>query len=108
MNDYYSPPEDRNAAFDRLTIAPVAALRITGFAADAAGQTATLQWEATPGKSYEVLVASNLPPAAWEVATTFTNHATVAGWQDTGDLSREPPLSPAAPRRFYRIRQMGP
>ena len=32
----------------------------------------------------------------------------IASWRDTGGLSNAPPLTVAAPRRFYRIRQIGP
>jgi hypothetical protein len=54
LNDYYAPPEDRNAFFSHLTITPVAALRIIGLNTDAAQQTATFQLESTPGAAYEV------------------------------------------------------
>ena len=108
LNDYYAPPEDRNAVFEQFTLAPQTTFRITNFNTDASRQTATLWWETVPGKSYEVLVASNLPPAAWQAVTTLSNAGSVASWQDTGTLSGPPPLSPSAPRRFYRVRQTGP
>ncbi len=108
LNDYYAPPEDRNAAFDSLTIAATPAFRIVSLEADPAGQLATLQWETTPGKAYEVQIATNLASASWCAVVTNLSNGSIESWLDTGELSGSPPLSAAAPRRFYRIRQAGP
>jgi hypothetical protein len=108
LNDYYAPPQDRNAAFGRLTILPQTAPQITALETDPTHQAATLQWQATPGKTYEVQVAPSLNPANWQTVTNFICTDTMASWQDTGSSSNAPPLSPAAPRRFYRVGQVGP
>lgn len=108
LNDYYAPPEDRNAMFDRVTITPVAGVRIIGITADTAQHVATLQWESVPGKTYEVLVATNLATATWQPAETVASGGNVTSWQDNGAWFGVPPFSPAALRRLYRIRQTGP
>jgi hypothetical protein len=108
LNDFYAPPEDRNAFFDWFSVAVAPTLRIVDFNANRLLQTASLQWESVPGKSYEVQVATNPAYAVWQAAAMITNDSTLANWRDTGDVSRPPPLSPAAPQRYYRIRQTGP
>ncbi len=108
LNDFYAPPEDRNAYFDRLTVTPAPTLRISGVTADPAAQSVTLQWEATPGRAYEVQIATNLTAPAWQPVTTNTSLGNIASWLDTGGLSVPAPLSPAAPQRYYRIRQTSP
>ncbi|HWH69926.1 MAG TPA: carbohydrate-binding domain-containing protein, partial [Candidatus Sulfotelmatobacter sp.] len=108
LNDFYAPPEDRNAAFDRLSITPETLPRIAGLTADPARQVATLQWEAAPGKAYEVQVTSNLTGSLWHPVTTNTSSGNVLTWQDTGDLSGAAPLSPGAPSRYYRLLQRSP
>jgi hypothetical protein len=65
-----------------------------------------VQWECLPFKSYEVLVCTNLAGALWQVATNLTIPGAVGSWIDTG-FAGAPPLSPAAPQRFYRVRQSG-
>jgi hypothetical protein len=108
LNDFYAPPEDRNAAFDRLTITPATALRISGVSADPARHLVNLQWECAPGKSYEVQMASSLPAPAWQAVATNTSFGNIASWQDGGGLFGPAPLSPDVPQRFYRIRQASP
>jgi predicted xylan-binding protein with Ca-dependent carbohydrate-binding module len=108
LNDFYAPPEDRNAAFDRVTVSPQRPPRIVNLNADLSRQVATVQWEASPGKSYEVQLAENLPPPVWQALALASSVGTIASWQDTGAFSGAPPFSPAAPRRFYRIRQVSP
>jgi len=107
LNDYYAAPQDRNACFGRLTIIPQAAPRITALETDPVHQTATLQWQAAPGKTYEVQIASGLDLSAWQAVTNFVCSGNMASWRDTGGASNAPPLTAAAPRRFYRVRQVG-
>ena len=76
--------------------------------ADAAQQTATLQWGTKPGTAYEVQFTPGLRPANWQPAITVTGNASIASWEDNGAVSGTPPLSPAAPQRYYRIRQVNP
>jgi hypothetical protein len=108
LNDYYVPPEDRNAFFSQFTIAPAPVLRINGLNTDAAQHTATLQWDATPGTAYEVQSAPSLLPTNWQPVFTTTGAASIISWKDDGSMSGALPLSPAAQQRFYRIRQVGP
>jgi len=106
LNDYYAPPEDRNAAFSGLTILPPTVPRIASLNPDPVLHRATLQWEGTAGKTYEVQLASNLLSGFQSVAVV-TNNSTVASWQDAGGAWGAPPLSPASPQRYYRLRQTG-
>ena len=108
LNDYYAPPEDRNAFFSQFNLAPAPVLRISGMNTDAAQHTATLQWGATPGTAYEVQFTPSLFPTNWQPALTTTSAASFISWKDDGTLSGAPPLSPAARQRFYRIRQVNP
>jgi hypothetical protein len=106
LNDANPVPEDRNAAFDRLTLTPETAFRIANWNADPVLHTFAVQWECLPFKPYEVQVSTNLAGAPWQVATNFTVPGNVGSWTDNG-FAGVPPLSPAAPQRFYRIRQSG-
>jgi len=106
LNDANPAPEDRNAAFDRITLTPETAVRIVNWSADPVSHTVAVQWECLPFKSYEVLVCTNLAGALWQVATNLTIPGAVGSWIDTG-FAGAPPLSPAAPQRFYRVRQSG-
>ena len=108
LNDFYAPPEDRNARLDHLTITPHEPPRITGLTTDMSRQVATLQWETMVGKPCEVQIATNLTTAGWQAVQTVGSTATVASWLDNGAASGAPPLGPAAPQRFYRVRQSGP
>ena len=108
LNDYYAPPEDRNAMFSQFTIAPAPVLRFTGMNTDPAQQRATLQWETTPGAAYEVQFTPSLPPTNWQGAATTTSSASITSWEDDGSVSGAPPLSSNAPQRFYRIHQISP
>jgi len=108
LNDYYAPPEDRNAFFGQFSIAPALAVRIIGLDTDAAQQRATLQWQTTPGTAYEVQFTPGLSPPNWQPMLTTTSSASITSWEDDGTLSGIPPLSPAASQRFYRIRQASP
>jgi len=107
LNDAWVPPEDRNAAFDRLTLTPETTFRIVNWSADSASQTFSVQWECLPFKPYEVQICTNLAGGPWQAATNFTVPGNVGSWTDTG-FAGAPPLSPAAPERFYRVRQSGP
>ena len=108
LNDYYAPPEDRNAFFGQFTIVPAPVLRISGLNIDAAQHTATLQWGAMPGTAYEVQFTPTLLPTNWQPVFTTTGATSIISWKDDGGASGAPPLSPAAQQRFYRIRQVGP
>jgi hypothetical protein len=108
LNDYYAPPEDRNAFFGQFTISPAPVLQITGLETDATQQRATLQWETAPGTAYEVQFTPSLSPTKWQALLTTTSSFSITSWEDDGTLSGIPPLSPAAPKRFYRIRQVSP
>ncbi len=110
LNDYYDPAhgQDRNAAFGLLTIVPQNAPQITALEIPASRQAVVLQWSATPGKTYEVQTASDLEYATWQTVTNFISNDNFASWRDTGNLSNAPPLTAAAPRRFYRVLQIGP
>ena len=108
LNDYYAPPADRNAFFSQFTITPASVLQITGLDANTVQQSATLQWRTTPGAVYEVQFTPGLPPTNWQPVLTTTSSASITSWEDDGGLSGIPPLSPAAPQRFYRIRQVSP
>jgi hypothetical protein len=107
LNDYYAPPEDRNAAFSLLTITPPAPPRITSLTTDPLLHLATLQWEGAAGKPCEVQLASDLLSGFQPVAAV-TNNSSVATWQDGGGAWGAPPMSAASPERYYRIRQAGP
>jgi hypothetical protein len=107
LNDAWVPPEDRNAAFDRLTLTPESAFRIVNWSADSLSQTFALQWECVPFKPYEVQICTNPAGGPWQAATNFTVSGNIESWTDTG-FAGAPPLSPAAPQRFYRVRQSGP
>jgi hypothetical protein len=108
LNDFYAPPEDRNAAFGTLTINPPSPPRIAALNADPVRQSATVLWEASPGKSYEVQTAANLSPPSWQPTLTNVSAGTISSWQDTGGVTRPPPMSAAAPERYYRVRQNSP
>lgn len=108
LNDYYANGEDRNAAFGLLTITAQAAPQITALEVDAPHQTATLQWQATPGKRYEVQTLSDFSGGPWYAVANFLCNDNIATWRDTGAGSNAPPLTDEAPRRYYRIRQVGP
>ena len=107
LNDANPVPEDRNAAFDRLTLTAETALRIVNCSADPVSQTISVQWESLPFNPYEVQVCTNLAGASWQVATNFSVPGNLGSWLDIG-FAGVPPLSPAAPQRFYRVRQAGP
>ncbi len=53
-----------------------------------------LAWTATPGRSYDILTATNLTNA-FQLSATVTPASAAAFWTDT---------DPAGPRRFYRVR----
>lgn len=106
LNDYYAPPEDRNAFFSQFTITPAPALRISSLNLDSAQRAAIFQWESTPGTACEVQITGLLSPMIWQPLITITSSASITGWTDDGALSGTPPLSPAALQRFYRIRQV--
>jgi len=108
LNDYYSPPEDRNAFFSQLTVTPAPTIQIMGLDTDAVQRTATLQWKTTPGAAYEVQFTPSLWPTNWQPMITITSGASITSWKDDGTLSGTPPLSPAVPQRFYRVRQLSP
>jgi hypothetical protein len=108
LNDANPPGEDRNAYFDRLVITPQTAPLLALVDIDFAAHTTTLQWEATPGTTYEVQSAAGLESSFWQLLTNISSAGTVATWQDTGQISGVPPLTPAAPKRFYRLRQTSP
>jgi hypothetical protein len=55
-----------------------------------------------------VQTASDLVPSSWHAVTSFIAADNIVTWRDTGSASNAPPLTPAAPRRFYRIRQISP
>jgi len=105
LNDYYAPPEDRNAGFDRLTITPPLPPRIVRLYPDYDRRRATLQWEAVPGKAYEIQVTPELWPSNWLAVTNFISIGNISSWEDTGELTGTPPFSSGSPRRFYRIQQ---
>ena len=106
LNDANPAGEDRNAAFDRLTIAPEATVRVVNCRVDPNSQTAAIQWEFVPNKVSEVQVCTNLATGPWQPATKFVVPGNVVSWTDLG-FAGAPPTSPAAPQRFYRIRQGG-
>ena len=103
LNDFYAPPEDRNASFSQFTIASAPGLSILRLETNPAQRTATLQWSTVPGAAYSVLFADRLWPASWQPAITVTSSASVTSWTDDGTLSVTPPLTPPAPQRFYRV-----
>ncbi|HEY5481772.1 MAG TPA: carbohydrate-binding domain-containing protein, partial [Verrucomicrobiae bacterium] len=107
LNDANPAPEDRNAAFDRLTLTPETAFRIVNWSADSFSQTFSVQWECLPFKPYEVQICTNLAGGPWQAATNFTVSGNIGSWTDTG-FAGAPPLNPDAPERFYRVRQSGP
>ena len=107
LNDYWAPPDDRNAAFSLLTITPPTVPRLTALDTDPLLHVATLQWEGIAGKTYEVQLASNLL-SRFQAVAVVTNNDSVASWQDTGGAWGTPPLRPTSPQRYYRIRQTSP
>jgi hypothetical protein len=108
LNDYYAPPEDRNAFFSQLTIAPLPAFQIIDLNADATQPSVTLRWETTPNAGYEVQFNPRLQPTNWQSLATVTSSASITSWKDDGTLSGMPPLTPGAPQRFYRIHNTSP
>jgi hypothetical protein len=107
LNDYYAPPQDRNAFFGPLTIAALPTLQIVAPSPVLTENAATLQWEATPDSAYEVQFTPALTNP-WQPVATVTSAANIMSWQDDGTKSGAPPLSSGAPQRYYRIRQIGP
>ena len=108
LNDYYAPPEDRNAFFSQLTVTPLPTFPIIGLDTDMAQHAVTLRWETAPNAAYEVQFNPNLQPTNWQSLATVTSSATITSWQDDGNLSGTPPLTPAATQRFYRVQRTGP
>ena len=108
LNDYYAPPEDRNAFFSQLTVAPLPTFQIIGLDTDPAQPAATLRWETTPSAAYEVQFNPDLQPTNWQTLATITSSASITSWKDDGSLSGTPPLTPAAAQRFYRVHRTGP
>ena len=108
LNDYYANGQDRNAAFGLLTVLPPTAPLITALETDPAHQTAVLQWQTIPGKRYDVQTLADLTGTNWRTVTNFVTSDDMASWRDLGDQTNPPPLGPSAPRRFYRVRQLGP
>jgi hypothetical protein len=102
LNDANPAPEDRNAAFDRMTLTPETPPRIVNWSADPVSQTVFVQWECLPFKPHAVQISTDLAGAIWQVATNFVVPGNVGSWTDVG-FAGAPPLSPAAPQRFYRI-----
>ncbi|HYG33174.1 MAG TPA: carbohydrate-binding domain-containing protein, partial [Clostridia bacterium] len=82
LNDVYAPPDDRNAAFDYLRIAPPAALRISGLYPDLERQTMAVQWESNAGKAYDVQISSSLEAPAWQTVKTITTSGSITTWED--------------------------
>lgn len=97
LNDYYAPPEDRNARFDRVTVTPPFAPRIVGLNVGPASAPVTLQWETAPGKLYEVQATSNVAASPWPSVQTLLSGGSMLSWQEV-----------AAASRFFRVRQVGP
>ena len=108
LNDFYAPPEDRNAAFDNLTIQPETPPRITRFLLDPAQQSALIQWESVPGQSYEVQAATNLESPDWRSVQLLAGQGNVTSWADTSQTVRAPQTAATARRQFYRVVQVGP
>ena len=109
LNDLYAPPEDRNAAFDYITITPPTAPRITWVNPDVNRSTVTVQWETIPAKRYEIQFAKTLATGPlWQALTTVSSPGNIMSWQDDGSLSGSRPFSAGAAQRYYRIRQIAP
>ncbi|MEI7808461.1 MAG: carbohydrate-binding domain-containing protein, partial [Verrucomicrobiota bacterium] len=108
LNDLNYGGQDRNAYFDRMVIIPLTAPLLAMTDINPVAHTTTLQWEATPGTTYEIRCATNLGTANWQVLTNVVSNGTVAGWQDSSEVSSNAPLTPAVPQRFYRVRQISP
>ena len=108
FNDYYAPPEDRNAFFSQLTVASLPTFQILDLNTDATQPSVTLRWETAPNAAYEVQFNPNLQPTNWQSLATVTSSASITSWKDDGTLSGMPPLTPAVPKRFYRIHRTGP
>ena len=89
-----------------LVITPLTAPLLTLTDINSVAHTTTLQWEATPGTAYEIRYATDLGAADWQVLTNFISTGTVAGWQDNSQFSSNAPLTPAAAKRFYRVRSL--
>ncbi len=108
LNDANPAGEDRNAYFDRLVITPQTAPLLALAEVNATTHTTTLQWEATPGTTYEVQIVTGLEGSGWKTLTNILSAGSVASWQDTGEAFGTAPLTTNAPKRFYRLRQTSP
>jgi len=104
INDYYAPPEDRNAAVEQLMISPDPLPRILSLNLDTAGQAATLVWEAVPGKTYHIDALQALGSAALASILVTNADSTAASWTDDGTAVPGAPGTSANPQRFYRLR----
>ena len=108
LNDAWAPPEDRNAAFDRLTLTPETAFRIVNWSADSGfADRSPCNGNVSPSSPTRCRSARTWRAHRGRPATNFTVPGNIGSWTDTG-FAGAPPLSPAAPRRFYRVRQSGP
>ena len=108
LNDYYAPPEDRNAFFSQLTVASVPTIQILDLNTDVTQPSVTLRWETSLNAAYEVQFSPNLQPTNWQSLATVTSSASITSWRDDGTLSGTPPLTSTTPERFYRIHRIGP
>jgi hypothetical protein len=101
LNDLYAAPDDRNAAFDSLTISPPVPPRLADIFVPPDQSAILLQWETAPGASYEVQTTATIDPAHWQPAQTVTSLGNTASWADLLGLAAPPP-------RFYRLKQIDP
>lgn len=99
INDASSSTEDRNVAFDFLTITPARPLRISEFRLEADG-SASLVWESDLNSSYEVQYCDDLAPLLWTSAASTFSTGTATSWRDASQSD--------SPQRFYRIKRTVP
>jgi len=108
INDYYAPPQDRNAAVAQLLITPEPPPRFLSLNLDATNGLATLTWEAVVGRTYQIDALARL--GALEIGTARVTNltGTAQSWTDDGTVTGAPPGSPAAPSRFYWLEALTP
>lgn len=108
LNDFYAPPQDRNARFDRLTLTRPLPPRLITLQADPTRSVATLQWEAGPGKTYNVLVATNLAPSGWQTVHTLPRAGTWQAGRMQAARGAQLPLPRRRPSGFTGCGRLNP
>ena len=93
VNDYYAPPEDRNAVFDSLLIIPPRPIVIGRLSLES--ETVRIQWEAEVGSKYSIEISEDL--ASWQSVGSVTASGPICSWTEG--------MTAQSNSRFYRIKK---